>query len=246
MESVSVMEDMNISQPKKLFSILCKAVLAEFISTLLLVLLGCMCCVPISSLTHLPLLYGPLGFGLVVLINIQAFGHISGAHMNPAVTLAALLWGKMSIATGIAYILAQCAGSIAGYGILVAVSPIDLTTDGICTTQPHVQLTTLQALGIEVILTATLNFINCAVWDQVNEAFLESVSLKIGFTIAGLSIAGGPFTGGSMNPARSLGPALWTSTWNAHWVYWIGPLLGGSLSAIFYKCTWLKKGSNYI
>ncbi|CAG4992816.1 unnamed protein product [Parnassius apollo] len=166
--------------------------------------------------------------------------------MNPVVTLASVLWGKMSIAAGIAYILAQFAGSIAGYGILVAVSPVDLTTDGICTTQPHVQLTVPQALGIEVILTAALNFINCAVWDPVNKDSLESVSLKIGFTIAGLSIAGGPFTGASMNPARSLGPALWTSTWNAHWVYWIGPLLGGSLSAILYKYTWLKEGSNNI
>ncbi|CAH2071325.1 unnamed protein product, partial [Iphiclides podalirius] len=162
--------------------------------------------------------------------------------MNPSVTLGAMLWGKMSIALGLAYVIAQCVGAIAGYGILMAVAPVDLVPDGICTTQPHAQHTMLQAVAVEVILTAALNFLNCAVWDPSNEKSLESVSLKFGFTIAGLSLAGGPLTGASMNPARSLGPALWTGTWDSLWVYWIGPLLGGSLSAIFYKYVWLDNG----
>ncbi|XP_013164815.1 PREDICTED: aquaporin-4-like [Papilio xuthus] len=217
-----------------------RAVLAEFISTLLLVLLGCLSCVPIQGLAYQPPLYAPLGFGFVVLFNIQAFAHISGAHMNPSVTLAAILWGKMSIGLGIAYMIAQCVGSILGYGILIALSPYDLITDGICTTQHHSALTVYQALAVEVILTAALNFLNCALWDPKNEKSLESVALKFGFTIAGLSIAGGPLTGCSMNPARSLGPAVWTGAWAAHWIYWVGPFLGGSLSAIFYKYVWLN------
>lgn len=242
-ESGSVKATKSLSN-NKIFLNVCrswKAVLAEFISTSFLVFLGCMACIPIEGFSIQPPLYAPLAFGLAVLLNIQAFGHISGAHMNPAVTLGAVLWGKMSIALGFAYMIAQCSGAIAGYGILKAVSPLDLVHDGICTTQPHAQHTLAQALTIEVILTAALNFLNCAFWDPSNERSLESVSIKFGLTIAGLSITGGPLTGASMNPARTLGPALWTGTWNAHWVYWVGPFLGGALSAIFYKYVWLDR-----
>ncbi|XP_068631261.1 aquaporin AQPAe.a-like [Battus philenor] len=221
-----------------------KAVTAEFISTLLLLFFGCMSCLPLQGHSNQPPLYAPFGFGFIVLFNIQAFGHISGAHMNPAVTLGAVLWGKMTIPLGIAYFIAQCSGAAIGYGMLLAVSPVDLIPAGICTTQFQTQLTEIQALAIEVVLTASLNFLNCAIWDPTNASNLESVSLKFGLTITGLSIAGGPLTGASMNPARSLGPALWTGQWSTHWVYWIGPLFGGSLSALFYKHVWLNKISD--
>ncbi|XP_013138817.1 PREDICTED: aquaporin-4-like [Papilio polytes] len=244
-ESVSVKCSQKLSD-NKLFIKFCetwRVVLAEFISTLLLVLLGCLSCVPIQGLAYQPPLYAPLGFGFVVLFNIQAFAHISGAHMNPSVTLAAVLWGKISIGLGIAYAIAQCAGSIIGYRVLMALSPVNLITGGICTTQHISELTVYQALAVEVVLTAALNFLNCAIWDPKNKS-LESVALKFGFTVAGLSIAGGPLTGASMNPARSLGPAVWTGVWAAHWIYWVGPLLGGSLSALFYKYVWLNNKSD--
>ncbi|KPI91347.1 Aquaporin-4 [Papilio xuthus] len=240
-ESVSVKDAKNANGKTKSKLIAdCKAVLAEFTSTLLLVFLGCMACVPLEGFQIQPPLYGPFAFGFIVLFNIQAFGHISGAHMNPAVTLGAVLWGKMSVWLGIAYVIAQCAGSILGYGILMGVSPLDLVPNAVCTTQPHAQLTMLQAVAVEVILTAALNFLNCAVWDPANKASLESVSLKFGFTIAGLSIAGSELTGASMNPARSLGPVVWTGAWSTHWVYWVGPIIGGSISALFYKYIWLN------
>ncbi|XP_068631250.1 aquaporin-like [Battus philenor] len=244
-ESVSVKDiKRKGSETMSNFSAHWKAVLAEFISTLFLVFLGCMACVPLAGYSTQPALYGPFGFGLVVLFNIQAFGHISGAHMNPAVTLGAVIWGKVSILLGIAYAIAQCSGAIIGYGILMTVSPLDLVPEAVCTTQPHPQHTMIQAVAVEVILTAALNFLNCAVWDPANEASLESVSMKFGFTIAGLSIAGGELTGASMNPARSLGPVVWTGMWETHWVYWVGPLIGGSLSTLFYKLIWLNKGNH--
>nr|XP_026490754.1 aquaporin-like [Vanessa tameamea] len=216
-----------------------RAIFSELMSTFSLLFFGCMTCIPIDGIPINPPLYGTIGFGLIVLMNIQTFGHISGAHMNPTVTLAAIIWGNMSIALGIAYFVAQCAGAVMGYGILMILSPIDMSS-GICTTQPHVKHTVYQALGIEILLTVALVLINCSVWDPVNKDKGESLSIKFGLTIAALSIAGGPMTGASMNPVRSFAPAIWTNTWNSHWVYWAGPFLGGTLAVIFYKFVWLR------
>ncbi|CAK1541787.1 unnamed protein product [Leptosia nina] len=215
-----------------------RAILAEMIATMLLIALGCMTCIPIDGMPN-PL-YGPLGFGLIVTFNVQVFGHISGAHMNPAVTWAAVLWGRISLLLGVMYIVAQCFGAIVGYGVLVALSPADFVSRGICATTPLAIYTEYQVIGIEVILTAALVLICCALWDPVNKDLQDSGSIKFGLTVAGLSLAGGPLTGASMNPARSLGPALWTFTWRSHWLYWFGPFLGATLAAIFYKWVWLK------
>lgn len=218
-----------------------KMILAELIATMLLIVFGCMACIPITGHPLQPPLYAPFGFGFVVSFNVQIFGHISGAHMNPAVTLASLIWGSISVTLTITYIIAQCIGAILGYGILLAVSPVDLISNGICMTLPHAGHTSVQALVIEIILTATLSLICCACWDPINEHKQESVPLKFGLAITGLSIAGGPMTGASMNPARSLGPSVWTGIWAAHWIYWTGPFIGSTIATIFYKYIWLKK-----
>ncbi|XP_045770137.1 aquaporin-like [Maniola jurtina] len=217
-----------------------RAILSELVSTSLLLFLGCMGCIPIDGFPKNPPLYGALGFGLIVLINIQTFGGISGAYMNPAVTLAGVIWGKMSVALGFAYFVVQCLGAVIGFGALMGMSPIDLYTDGVCTTQPHEKHNIYQALGIEILLTASLVFINCNLWDPVNADKDGSNPIKLGLTVAGLSVAGGPLTGASMNPARSFAPAVWTNTWNGHWIYWVGPLVGSVLAVLFYKYIWLK------
>ncbi|CAH2093600.1 unnamed protein product [Euphydryas editha] len=236
-----IVEEINVKPKQNVswFTDNWRAILSEFVSTTSLLLIGCMTCVPIDGLPMNPPIYSTLGFGLVVLINIQMCGHISGAHMNPVVTLAAVIWGKMSVALGIVYSLAQFSGALIGYGILMALSPIDLSS-GVCVTRPHVKHTEYQALGIEIVLTVILVLVNCSVWDPINEKKIQSVSTMFGLIIAGLSIAGGPLTGAGMNPARSLAPAVWTNTWNSHWVYWIGPLLGSIAAVLFYKYIWLK------
>lgn len=218
-----------------------KMILAELIATMLLIVFGCMACIPITGYPLQPPLYAPIGFGFVVSFNVQIFGHISGAHMNPAVTLASLIWGSTSFVLSINYIIAQCIGAIIGYGILLAVSPVDLIANGICMTLPNPGHTSIQALVIEIVLTATLSLICCSCWDPVNEHKQESVPLKFGLAIAGLSIAGGPMTGASMNPARTLAPSVWTGIWSAHWIYWTGPFIGSAIATIFYKYIWLKK-----
>ena len=244
---VSVTEDIVIKEVKKLpyrtapwWYLHWRAVLAELVSTTLLLFLGCMTCIPLDGVNTNPPLYTPLGFGFVVLFNIQAFGHISGAHMNPSVTLAAVIWGIMPVNLGVAYAVSQCIGAILGYGILMELLPSDSLSGGICISQPHLKHTVNQALLVEVLLTAALIFMVCSVWDPVNEEKKETNSLKFGLTVSGLAIAGGPLNGGSMNPARSLGPAIWTGRWTSHWIYWVGPLIGGAMAAIFYKHVWTK------
>lgn len=243
---VNVTEDVIVKEvsvkPKKnvsWFSKNWRAVLSEFVSTTSLLFLGCMTCVPIDGLPMNPPIYSTLGFGMVVLINIQTFGHISGAHMNPAVTLAAVIWGNMSVALGTVYALAQISGAFVGYGVLIALSPVDLSS-GVCVTRPHVKHTEYQALGVEIVLTVILVLLNCSVWDPINEKKNQCMSTMFGLSIAGLSIAGGPLTGAGMNPARSLAPAVWTSSWKSHWIYWVGPLLGSTVAVLFYKYIWLK------
>lgn len=221
-----------------------KALVAEFISTTFLLFLGCMACIPATGLDIHPPMYAPFGFGLAVLFNITSFGHISGAHMNPSVTLSAILYGTMSIPLGIGYFIAQCLGATVGYGLLMGVSTFDLAEGSICITQPLPNQAIYQSLIIEIILSAALGFINCAVWDPVNQDKNDGLPLKFGFTIAGLSLAGGPLTGASMNPARSLAPAIWTGNWNTHWVYWAGPFIGGAFAAIFYRLIWLDRKVN--
>ncbi|CAH0407280.1 unnamed protein product [Chilo suppressalis] len=219
-----------------------KGIIAEFTATMFLITFGCMSTIPITGLLGgNPPMYAALTFGMTVMFNIQIFGHLSGAYMNPFVTVAAVLFGKISVCVGVAYIIAEIVGATLGYGILIGVAPIDVAGEGLCVTLPHPNINEWQALGIEMVLSAALSLVNCAVWDPVNETRQDSVPLKFALTIAGLSFAGGPLTGASMNPARSFGPALWSNRWDIHWVYWVGPFVGGIIPAVFYKYVWLQK-----
>lgn len=220
------------------FSTQWRKILAEFISTMMLVLLGCLSSVPVTG-EEKTTLFTSLGFGMVVMFNIQIFGHISGAFMNPAVTLASVIYGNTSIALGIVYTIVQCLGAIVGYGLLDALTSMELSVGSICVTKPYYGQSILQSLFIEVAITVILMLVNCAVWDPVNKEKQESVPIKFGLTILGLSLIGGPFTGASMNPARTLGPAVWTNDWTDHWIYWVGPFLGTVISVVPYKYIYL-------
>lgn len=216
-----------------------RAVLAEFVATMLLIFFGCLSCIPIEGLASMTVLLGSLGFGLAVMFNIQIFLHISGAFMNPLITVMAVIWERIPVSLGMAYVIAECAGALVGYGLLVVLAPIDVAAEGICVTVPY-QISAYQALGIELLLAMALALIECSVFDPAMAHNTDSLPLKYGLAITGLSIAGSPYTGGGLNPARSLGPAVWANKWEAHWVYWVGPLVGGLVTAIFYKYVWLQ------
>ncbi|XP_028157499.1 lens fiber major intrinsic protein-like isoform X1 [Ostrinia furnacalis] len=205
-----------------------RALLAELLATALLVLLG----VATLVVGPAPLTHPALAFGFVVLINVVAFGPASGAHMNPAVTLAALVCGKIAWAPALAYAVAQMLGATLGFGALLALVPTAAAPAG-CTRSP---LAPAAAAAVEALLTGSLALIAAGVWAEHDERRPDrSVPIKFGLAIAGLVYAGGPLTGASLNPARSFGPALIHGFWKDHWVYWVGPLGGAALGAALHR-----------
>lgn len=174
-------------------------ILAELIGIALVMFFGCMGCIPFGGTTnHLQVV---LNFGFIIMSMIQVFGYISGAYLNPSVTIAALIYKKLSIKMACFYFVAQMIGSFIGLGLLKVVIPSSLfnqntTTDaGFCMTMPHADLTDVQALIIEFLATTVLVLVNLAVWDHRNEKYQDSTPLKFGFVVFVLSCTAGPLTG---------------------------------------------------
>ncbi|XP_065219328.1 aquaporin-like isoform X2 [Planococcus citri] len=217
--------------------------LAEFFGAACLMYFGCMGCFgSVTEVAKLPPMQGGLVFGFVVASLIQGIGHISDAHLNPSVTLCALILKRINVYTAIIYLIAECLGCTFGLWLLQATTQdifieymTSNSTSGFCTTTIHPSIGIVRGFSIEFLCTAFLMYVVCSVWDSRNAHNSDSTPLKFGILVAALSIAAGPFTGCSMNPARSFAPALINSVWDAHWVYWFAPLSGSLCSTLFYK-----------
>jgi MIP family channel proteins len=171
-----------------------------------------------------------LVFGLVIMAMVYATGHLSGAHINPAVTLAFTLTRHFPRRDAIAYVAAQVLGATIGALVLLAVwtsAPAHLGT-----TLPTVS--GASALVYEVVLTAVLMFVIMAVATDAR-AVGSGAAIAIGGTVGLDALFGGPVTGASMNPARSIGPALVSGTWHDLWIYIAGPVLGAAAGALAYQ-----------
>jgi MIP family channel proteins len=171
-----------------------------------------------------------LAFGLVVMVMVYATGHLSGAHINPAVTLAFALSRHFPRHEALAYIAAQCAGAIAAALLLWAIWPDRPAELG--ATAPSVGVGS--ALVYEAVLSAFLMFVIMAVATDTR-AVGEAAALAIGGTVALDALFGGPITGASMNPARSAGPAIAAAELSDLWIYVAAPLVGASLAALAYQ-----------
>lgn len=171
-----------------------------------------------------------LAFGLVILVMVYATGHLSGAHINPAVTLAFTLTRHFPPRDAVAYIAAQLAGAVAGALALLAV----------WTDKPAHLGATVSTVGAgsallyEAVLTAILMFVIMAVATDTR-AVGAAAAIAIGGTIALDALFGGSVTGASMNPARSLAPALVTGTWHDLWIYLVAPPIGALAGALAYQ-----------
>jgi aquaporin NIP len=168
-------------------------------------------------------------FGLVIMVMIAALGHLSGAHFNPAVTLAFAVTRHFSWRDVPPYLLGQLLGAVGGALALRAFFGLDAALGA---TAPVGN--PLRALGIEILLTAVLMFVIVSVATDTR-AVGELAAVAIGGTVALDALWGGPITGASMNPARSFGPALVAGSWPSHWIYWVGPIIGALLGAILYQ-----------
>ncbi|CAD6201205.1 GSCOCG00000010001-RA-CDS [Cotesia congregata] len=216
--------------------------IAEVVGTGILIFIGCMGCIGTMGPHPPPPMQMAFTFGFTVNLLIMMIGHISGAHLNPAVTIGAAIVGLKTIPTSAVYILAQFIGATAGYGLLKVITPTHLFNDGIdnstvplCVTVVHKDLTIIQAILIETFCTGIILCTACATWDERCAHTTDSTALRFGFSVAGISFAASPYTGCSMNPARTFGPAFWNGTWDNQWVYWVGPTLGALLGTYVYQ-----------
>jgi MIP family channel proteins len=212
------------------------ALTAEFIGTFALVFIGAGAgAIGLGGLVGVALAHGLTLAGIV-----YAYGHLSGAHVNPAVTFGAWLAGALDARQAISYWVFQLAGGIAAAfalrwvlgGVVGGLGATTLATD-LAIGGVSVTVTPAAGFVVEGILTFFLvnAVLHCAVAGRAGQL----AGLAIGLTLAFAILMGGPLTGASLNPARTLGPAVATGNFVDLWVYLAGPLAGGALAALLYK-----------
>ncbi len=214
---------------------LTKKLIAEFIGTFVLVFFACGTAAVLKcNGTEPNAAYAltALAFGLVIVAMAYSIGQISGCHINPAVSLGVLLNGGMDVKEFVGYICAQFLGAIAGAGCLSAIlggNSSGLGTNGLYNGNVG------SSLIIEIILTFVFVLVILAVTSK--EEYSRMAGLVIGLTLVLVHILGIHFTGTSVNPARSFGPALFVGgdALANVWVFIVGPLVGGALAACCWK-----------
>src|SRR5215471_4892369 len=176
-----------------------------------------------------------LAHGLALSIAVNNFGGISGAHVNPAVTMGMLVTRRIKPAAALLYIVAQCLGATVAAIACREIFPADAVSAAMLGLPlPAAWASTGTVFLTEFILTFLL--ITSVFGTAVDERgkTVKIGGFGIGLTVAFDILAGGPITGASMNPARSFGPALVMGHWEWHWLYWVAPIAGGVMAALFY------------
>jgi MIP family channel proteins len=212
------------------------AYVAEGLGTFGLVFAGCGA-IMIDTLSGGQITHVGVGlvFGLIITVMIYAFGHISGAHFNPAVTLAFVLVRHFPVRRLIGYWIAQLVGAMLAAGCLRLLLG---NVAHLGATLPTGSGGAWQSFGLETLLTFFLMIVIMAMATDTR-AVGQAAALAIGATVALEALFAGPICGASMNPARSLGPALISGTWTAQWVYLLAPCLGAVAGALLYR--WMRE-----
>ena len=221
-----------------------KKLVAEFVGTMLLVILGCGTAVAVNTYVNgiynisLPftMILISLAFGLSLVALAYSIGRVSGCHINPAVSLGMLISGRMSVVECIEYIVVQILGGIVGAEVLGMIfgSYANLGANGFDKLSALPNVTTIWvALVVEIILTFVFVLVVLSTTDKEN----NHAGFAIGLTLTLVHLMGIPFTGTSVNPARSIGPALFTGgdALSQLWVFIVAPLVGAALAALFYR-----------
>ena len=212
--------------------------LAELIGTFVLVVAGCGTAVATGCVTGWPnanpaaYLATAAAFGLVIVAMAYSIGNISGCHINPAVSLAMFLNKKLSLADLAGYVIAQCLGGILGAAVLGMALGWDC---GFGANAGAEGVGTATAFGIEAILTFIFVLAILGVTSKKEHA--ANAGLVIGGSLTLVHLLGIAFTGTSVNPARSLGPAIFAggTELNPLWIFIVGPLVGAALAALIWK-----------
>jgi aquaporin Z len=208
-----------------------RAYLAELLGTFLFFTIGLASVQAVGAMgADAPLLVVvPLAFGLGLLAAIFAFGHISGGHFNPAVTVAMAIDGRITPTDAVGYIASQVIGAI-GAATLVLVLWDQAAVAGTITA-PGSGFSDVQALVLEAVLTAIFLLV---ILSSTKHASTHA-GLAIPLTLVAIHLAAVPFTGASVNPARSIGPALMGGDASKLWIYIVAPVVGAIVAALVYR-----------
>lgn len=213
---------------------------AEFLGTFWLVFGGCGSAVLAGHLIGVPGI--ALAFGLTVLTMAYAIGHISGCHLNPAVTVGLVAGGRFKGSDVLPYFAAQVAGAIAAAGVLkaIAMNPGTLAANGFGAHSPtETSLTTGYGAGAaflaEALLTCFFLLIILGATDRRAPAGFAPIAIGLGLTL--IHLIGIPITNLSVNPARSTGPAVFVGGWALEqlWLFWVAPIVGALLAGVLYR-----------
>lgn len=213
------------------YSSLARKVGAELVGTFGLVTAGCGAII-VNSQGALSAIGVALAFGVIIAVMVAATGHISGGHINPAVSIGLTVTGHLPWRDLPFYLLGQFVGAILGALTLLGIFGSSALTLTVNTPALHVGL--FQAICVEALLTAFLVFVITAVATDT-QGIGKMAAFAIGATILVDALWGGPLTGASMNPARSFGPALVALRWANLWIYFVGPIIGGIIGALIYQ-----------
>jgi MIP family channel proteins len=210
-----------------------KATVAEFIGTFVLVFVG-MGAVAVTVANGFDVTVPALAHGLAVVGLAYTYGHLSGTHINPAVTVGLLVGGKIDVSRAGAYIVAQFLGGIVAAFLLAALTGTELMIDGNYgqTVGSLTAGSLVQAAIFEVVLTF---FLVSAVYQTAVFGKAGNLAgVAIGFTLTVCILAGGPYTGASLNPARTLGPAMAAGDFSYVPLYFLGIFAGGALAGLLH------------
>ena len=208
-----------------------RAYLAELLGTFLFFSIGMSSIQAVGALgAAAPLLVVvPFAFGFGLLAAIFAFGHISGGHFNPAVTIAMVIDGRTTPADAAGYIVAQVIGAIGAAALVLVLWSQAAVASTI--TAPGSGFSDLQALVLETVLTAIFLLVILTATKHAS----THAALAIPLTLVAIHMAAVPFTGASVNPARSIGPALIGGDLSKLWIYLVAPVIGAVVAALLYR-----------
>ncbi|XP_022914471.1 aquaporin-like [Onthophagus taurus] len=212
-------------------------IIAEFTGTFILLFLSSLADGVLSNILEVT-----FAVALSISVSVECVSHISGSHINPAVSLGAFLAGYLSLIHLCIYMISQLLGSIAGHATALAIVSKEMQeaffnekSVGIFTLKKRGSLEDWQVCICEYILTFLIVIVCTAVWDWRNRK-IDSLGIRFGFLIAVLILAGGDVSGAGLNPARAIGPSINNGEFlSYHWVYYVGPFMAGITGGLLYR-----------
>uniref|UniRef100_A0A3Q1EF31 Aquaporin 1a (Colton blood group), tandem duplicate 2 n=2 Tax=Acanthochromis polyacanthus TaxID=80966 RepID=A0A3Q1EF31_9TELE len=209
-----------------------RAVLAEFLGMIIFIFIGLSAAIGDQNDSYANQeVKVAFAFGLAIATLAYCIGHISGAHLNPAISIGFVTCCRMSLLRAFFYVIAQMLGAVAGSAIVYGLRP--QTTESLGVNKLK-EISPRQGFGTEFMLTLQLVLCVLAITDKRRDIG-GSAPLAIGFSVVVGHLAGISYTGCGINPARSFGPAIILDSFDDHWVYWAGPISGGLVAALLYN-----------